>query len=261
MKWHRIYGLVLRYWYYLIRSFDRLSDMFYWPTIDLILFGLTGDFVQKNSVGLPNVIFTLLSGVILWIIVWRGQYEITVNFLEELWNRNLINIFVSPVQFREWVVSVLIVGIIKMSMSAVFSAILGYLFYKINILNYGLYLAPFTLSLLFTGWAVGLFIAGIIIRYGTKLQTLAWASVAVLSPFSAVYYPLATLPQWAQGIAKFVPPSYIFENARTYIQSGQVNLWEIALSFILNIVYCILGLMFLYSSFKSAKQRGLIKVY
>ena len=39
------------------------------------------------------VVMIIISGILLWIIVWRGQYEITVNLLEDLWDKNLINIF------------------------------------------------------------------------------------------------------------------------------------------------------------------------
>lgn len=261
MKAYRIYGMVLRYWYYLKHSWDRLSDMFYWPTVDLLLWGLTSRFVQANSPDTPNVILIIISGILFWIIVWRGQYEITVNFLEELWNKNLVNLFVSPLKLREWVVAVFIVGIIKMSISLGFASVLAYLLYKTNILNYGLYLIPFAASLILTGWVVGLFITGVIIRYGTRVQTLAWTAVMMISPFSAVYYPLSVLPLWAQKIAKVIPSSYIFENGRNLITHGSVNIEDLVISFLLNVFYLFLALMFIKSSFDKSRQKGLISVY
>jgi len=261
MKLHRIYAMVLRYWYYLKHSWDRLSDMFYWPTVDLLLWGLTSRFVQANTPNVPQVILIIVSGILFWIIVWRGQYEITVNFLEELWNKNLVNIFVSPLKLREWVASVFIIGIIKMSLSLGFASVLAYFMYKTNILSYGFYLVPFAASLILMGWAVGLFITGIIVRFGTRVQTLAWTAVMMVAPFSAVYYPLSVLPDWAQAVARFVPASYIFENGRQLIAKGTVNVGEIYLSFGLNFMYLILALYFVKRSFDKAREKGLISIY
>src|SRR3989339_121395 len=261
MKIHRIYAMVIRYWYYLKHSLDRMSDMFYWPTVDLLLWGLTSRFVQSQSTDVPNIILVIISGILFWIIVWRGQYEITVNFLEELWNKNLVNLFVSPLKIREWVVSVFIIGIIKMVLSLSFASALAFFLYKTNIFSYGFYLIPFAASLILTGWAVGLLIAGIIMRYGTRLQTLAWTAIMMISPFSAVYYPISILPEWAQTVAKLVPSSYIFENGRSLIFKQTVNHEELLMSFLLNFIYLSLALIFFKQSFEKAKQQGLISIY
>lgn len=261
MKIHRIYAMILRYWYYLKHSWDRLSDMFYWPSVDLLLWGLTSRFMQQQTPDLPNVILIIISGILFWIIIWRGQYEITVNFLDELWNKNLVNLYVSPLKIREWIISVFIIGIIKMSLSLGFASVLAWILYKTNFLNFGWYLLPFATSLILTGWAIGLFIAGIIVRYGTRVQTLAWTAVMLISPFSAVYYPLSVLPNWAQFIAKAVPSSYIFENGRNLIYNQAVKWEQIQFSFLLNFVYLSLALIFYKLSFEKAKEKGLISVF
>lgn len=261
MKLHRIFAMVLRYWYYFKHSLDRMSDVFYWPTVDLLLWGLTSKFIQAQSTSLPDILLIIMSGILFWIVIWRGQYEITVNFLEELWNRNLVNIFVTPLKLSEWVISVFVVGIIKLLISLGFAGILAYLMYKTNILTYGYYLIPFITSLILTGWAVGLFITGILLRFGTRVQTLAWTAIMLLSPFSAVYYPVTTLPLWAQKVAHFVPSSYIFENARALITNRSINQTEILISFGLNLVYIMLALIFLGHSFNRAKDKGLISLF
>lgn len=259
MKLRRIYAVFLRYWFYLIHSYDRLSDMFYWPLVDLILFGVTSKFYQAGT-NSTNIIFIVISGVLFWLVVWRAQYEITVNFLSELWDRNLVNLFVSPLKVSEWIVSVFFIGFIKMVISLTFASTLAFVLYKIQFLNYGWYLFPFIFSLILTGWAIGSLITGIIVRYGTKIQTIAWTAVMLISPFSAIYYPLKVLPEWAQAVAKFIPSSYIFENARNLIINGRVNWTEILISFFLNIIYLIISVFFLIKSFKKARNRGFIKL-
>lgn len=256
MKLHRTYGIILRYIFLMRRSFDIASDTFYWPTIDLLLWGLTGMYFAKLAPG-ANVIYTIVSGILFWIIMWRGQYEITVGFLYELWDRNLINIFVSPIKFGEWVLGLLAMGVMKACISFAFASLVGFLLYKVGVLSYGFYLIPFILLLLMNGWWVGFFVCGILMRFGTKIQTFAWTTVAILSPFSGIYYPISVLPKWAQVVAHVIPSSYVFEGARELVQTGKVDMSKILVSFGLNILYLTLGVLFLRWSFRKIFDRGL----
>lgn len=260
MKAHRIFGIILRYLYLFRHSFDRLSDAFYWPTIDLLLWGITSVYFRTQFAGGPSITVMIISGILFWIIVWRGQYEISVNLLEDLWNKNLINIFAAPVSFYEWISSFLILGIIKAVLSFTYGAIIAFILYKVHIFTYGFSLLPIMLLLIMTGWWSGFIGAGIILRYGTKIQTVAWSLVTILSPFSAIYYPLTILPLWAQKVALFVPTSYVFEAARKVINQGYFDTQMFLIAFFLNIFYIVLSIMFLRRSFDKALQRGLVKV-
>lgn len=130
MKLHRIYGNLLRFIYLFKRSFDRLTDAFYWPTIDLLLWGLTSSYFKTFAPDAPQFVLIIVSGIVFWIIVWRGQYEISVNLLEELWNKNLINIFASPLKFSEWISSMLIIGILKAILTFSFGLLVAFILYQ-----------------------------------------------------------------------------------------------------------------------------------
>lgn len=261
MKLHRIFAVVLRYLFLFSHSFDRLSDTFYWPTIDLSVWGLTGAFLQKTQIhNSTSVVVIIASGIVFWYILWRAQFEVTVNLLQDLWDRNLINVFVSPLKFSEWILSFLLLGIIKAFISLLFTALVAYILYRVHIFSYGFYLIPFFGLLVITGWAVGLFVTGLILRFGTRIQTLAWAVVAVISPFSAVYYPVASLPIWAQHVAYYIPSSYVFESMRQVIAGHGVNMQNFYMSLLLNFIYFILALLFVRASFKKLLQTGLINI-
>ncbi|NMB84250.1 ABC transporter permease [Candidatus Roizmanbacteria bacterium] len=261
MSIRRIFGMVLRYFLYFKHSFDRMSDVFYWPTIDLLLWGLTSSYFRSFISDKNHIIMMIVSGILLWIIVWRGQYEITVNLLEELWSKNLINLFVSPLKFSEWLVSVVIVGILKAVISFSFAGLVAFMLYKVKIFSLGFYLLPLSGLLIITGWWVGFLVGGLILRYGTKIQTFAWAAVMLISPFSAIYYPLSTLPAWAQKVAVFVPTSYVFEGARQVIDHGSLDWNKLLVCLAINLVYLTLALRFINSSFSKILKKGLVKVY
>lgn len=259
MSLRRILGLLLRYAYHFRASWDRISDSFYWPVLDILVWGITSSYIVKIAPNAPQIILIIMSGLLLWLVLWRAQYEISINLLEEFWNRNLVNLFVSPLKFSEWVLTTMMLGFIKAAMSLPFAAFVAYILYKFNIFHYGLYFIPFIFSLLMTGWAVGFFVSGIILRYGTRIQTLAWTTLAVISPFSAIYYPISILPEWAQKISFIVPPAYIFEGARDVLFKGTMDFNKLFMSFILNIFYISLALIFLKKSFNKILDKGLVK--
>ncbi len=261
MKWHRIYAIILRYIFLLRRSYDRMSDMFYWPLIDLFIWGLTSVYIRKFSPNTPGIILAILSGLILWYIVWRGQYELTVGLLEDLWNKNFVNIFVAPLRFSEWIISLILLGVGKAIISMSFTAVIAYILYKTSIFNLGFSLIPFVFLLLMTGWWIGFLVGGLILRLGTRVQTFAWTMAYVISPFSAVYYPVSTLPTWAQYIAATLPTSYIFEGMREVLYKGHLDWNKIAISFILNIFYLFITMIFLKNSFNKVLDRGLVNLY
>lgn len=260
MNWKVVTAIVFRHLYNFKHSLDRYVDAFYWPAMDIFLWGFTSVFITNQAGALPQIAIVLLSGLILWQIVWRAQYEITVNLLEEMWNTNLVNLFASPLRVREWITGVFLVGIIKMSFSIPFAVFLAFIFYKTNVLTLGIFLVPFMVNLIITGWAVGLIVAGLIVRYGTKIQTFAWSGIYLIVPFSGIYYPISTLPVWAQSFARFLPTSYIFEGMRGIIFANIVPWDKMIISFLLNVTLLIVGVMFFVFMFEKSKQKGLARL-
>ena len=259
MNSQRISAVLIRHFYNLKRSWEKLSDSFYWPAMDLILWGLTSQYFQQAG-QISNVVLILLSALVFWQVIWRSQYEITVSLLEELWSRNLVNLFASPLKLNEWIAAVLLLGLIKMVMTISFTFILTWILYSINLLNFGFLLLPFFGLLLFSGWWVGLLVAGIILRFGIRVQTLAWAGVYLLAPFSALYYPVASLPLWAQKIAIFIPTSYLFEGMREVLTKGYVSWYYLLWSLLLNLFYLFWAVKFFKASFAKACDQGLAKL-
>ncbi len=256
----RVYALILRYGYLLRRNPDRLSDTFYWPTIDLLVWGLTGLYLAKLA-GEFFVIQVIVSGIVFYYLIFRVQGEISVNLLEEFWSHNLVNIFVSPLKFWEWIAAVVLNGVIKGLLGFIFAGLVSMFLYQVGVFSYGFYLLPFCLLLMLTGWFMGFFVSGLILRYGTTIQFLAWTLPNALVPFSAIYYPLSTLPDWAEKVSLLVPTSYVFEGLREVINSGHFDPAKFWISLTLNLAYLALALIYIRSSFKKALEKGLINIY
>ncbi|OGG02644.1 hypothetical protein A2W14_01180, partial [Candidatus Gottesmanbacteria bacterium RBG_16_37_8] len=176
-------------------------------------------------------------------------------------NRNLINLFTTPISLIEFIIATLILGLIKLLMVILFMGLIAFFLYRFNIFFYGWYLLPAIVNLTLVGWWVGFIIDGLIFRYGYKIQAFAWAFIFVLYPFSAVLYPVEILPPWARHISAVLPTSYIFENMRAILFSGKFNALDIYIALTLNLIYLILSTIFLKLMFKNALQNGrLIKL-
>lgn len=260
MNFDRINAVIWRHLYNFRHSLDRLMDTFYWPAMDILLWGITSSYIQNSGTQLPLVLTTILSGLVLWMAVYRSQYEITVNLLEELWSTNLVNIFATPLTVMEWMVAIAALSTIKLVITLSFSAMLIWWLYQVKFLIFGWLILPFIAILTIFGWALGFLVAGLILRYGMRIQALSWTAVYVLSPFSAVFYPLSTLPTRAQTVAAWLPTSYIFEGMRGVIFGGSFNNLDLIKSVVLTIIYLILSVIFFLVMFKESKKPGLARL-
>lgn len=260
MKWHRIQAIILRHVYSYQRNLDRLTDSFYWPLMDVVVWGLTSSWIQKSQTGVPHVVMMLLTALVFWQIVWRGNYEISVNLLDEFWNQNLVNLFSTPLTLGEWIVAALILSIIKMFITITVCVLAVYFFYATNIFTLGWYMIPFVVCLLMSGWIMGFLGSSIIVYWGQKVQTIAWTMGFLFAPFSAVYYPLSQLPSGIQKISLWLPTTYVFEGMRTVVSTGQLDTMMLLKSFTLNVIYLFGAVMLFRYMFEKSRKKGLARL-
>lgn len=260
IAFNRIWAIILRNLYLYKRSLDRLTDSFFWPVIDLVVLGLTASYFSNNGSNIQSIV-PVIAGIILWMFVYRNQFEFASGLLEDVYNKNLVNIFVSPIRFTEWVLALFVHAIIKTSVTVIFGIGVAFLLYRINIIPFIPSLLPYIILLIMSGLWFGFIVTGIILRLGTRVQAFAWGLIWITAPFSAIYYPLSILPSWAQQIAHFLPASYAFEGMRSILQTGIATTDGLLIGFLLNALYLILGAWFLRRSFKKVLNDGLVKVF
>ena len=256
MKWHRINALLIRHLYLYKRSFPRIMDIIYWPVMELLVWGFLSLYIDKLGIGGFNAVTVLLGAVIFWDFLNQSQKSVSISFLEEIWEKNLLNIFVTPLRISEFFVSTLLVGLVRLILVGIILATLSFLMYRFNLFELGFALIPFVLNLFLFGWALGLFANAIILRFGTSAQILAWGFLILVQPFSAVFYPVSALPSFIQGIAYLIPSTYVFEGMREVFATGTISsahLWGAALA---NLIYLILMTTFFFRMFAYVKREG-----
>jgi len=254
----RVYAMVLRYLYLLRGSWPRILELIYWPTIQMVIWGFTSQFMATNSSWVGQAFGVLLGAVLLWDVFFRGQLGVSISLLEELWSRNLGHLFVSPLRPLEWVVSLLVMSFIRVMIAMLPAALLAIPMFGYSVFTLGLPLAAFVANLLVSSWAVGMAIGGMLLLNGLGAEGLAWLAVFILSPVSAVYYPVSVLPGWLQVVAFALPTSHVFEGMR-HVMFDHVFSWsEMVWATGLNVFYMALGAGFFLWAFRRARIRGSI---
>ena len=94
--------------------------------------------------------------------------------------------------------------------------------FHLQFFSQGLPLAAFVLLLFVFGITLGILATAMVLRFGPASEWLMWPLAALLSPFAAVFYPVAMLPAWMQWIAHALPPSYVFEGMRSLLAGRRV---------------------------------------
>jgi ABC-2 type transport system permease protein len=259
MSWQRIWAVFLRYFYFFAKM-DHLADLFFWPTLDIFLWGMTSVWIQKTETSMPAIALAILTGLVFWQIIWRSNYEVSVNLLQEFWNRNMVNLFSTPLKLREWISSLMLVGLFKIFITIFFGGFVVWLLYALDIFAMGWALLPFCASLLLSGWFIGFLSAAIMVYFGQRVQMLAWMTAYVFAPFSAVFYPFSTLPQWAQIIGKCLPMTYIFEGMRNVLYHGIFSWSDFGISIGLNIIYLVVTMSLFSWMFEKSRAKGLARL-
>jgi len=254
----RIKGIIIQNLFHLRRSMEELVDAFFWPTLDLIIWGFMTAYFANLRGAIGGVVAFLMGGLILWNIVWRAQQDISISFLRNVWNRNLINLFSSPLSVSEFLTATIILGVIKILATLSLVTIMAFFLYSFNLFSLGFYFLPFFISLIAFAWATGIFITGLIIRYGMRIQSLAWSLIFLFHPLSAVYYPLSVVSEVLQKIAWFIPTSHIFEGMRQVLKTGSLSNEHLIWAFSLNIIYFIFAVWFFAFMYKKAQEKGSI---
>jgi ABC-2 type transport system permease protein len=261
MHFSRTYAIVLRQFYLLRGSVARIVPLFAWVAVDVLLWGFITKYL--NTVTTPgfNFVSVLLGAVLLWDFFARVMQGVTTAFLEDVWSRNFLNFFASPLSITEYLSGLIVTSIITSAIGLVVMLVLAIVAFGLSFVAYGIAIFPFLLVLFMFGVAFGIFATALVLRLGPASEWFVWPIPAILSPFAGVFYPVATLPGWMQVISRFLPPSYVFEGMRSIVSGGEFSGVALILGGCLAAVYIVLACWFFTHVHRYAVRTGLIARY
>jgi len=252
----RVGAMVLRYWYLLRSSWARLVELVYWPAVQMLMWGFLQMYLNEQASTFARAGGVFIGALLLWDILFRGQLGFSVSFLEEMWARNLGNLMISPLRASEFVAALMIMSIVRLAIGIVPVTLMAIAFFGFNLWAMGLALAAFFVNLMLTGWAVGIFVSGLVLRNGLGAETFAWSIMFLLLPLACVYYPVAVLPPWLQSVAWALPPTYVFEGMRALLIDHAFRADLMAQAVALNILLFSLAVLGYLALLASARRNG-----
>lgn len=254
----RIYAMVLRYTYLVRRSWPRILELVYWPTVQLILWGFITQFFITSSTWLAQASGVLIAAVMLWDVMFRGHLGVSLAFFEEMYSRNLGHLFASPLRAGELVGSLLVISLIRTLIGVGGAAMLAIPLFGFSIFGLGLPLLAFFTNLLVMGWSIGLVVSALVLRYGLGAESLAWVAIFAIAPVSGIYYPISVLPDWLQPLAWLLPSSHVFEGMRAVMFDQSVRMDHMLQAAGLNSVFLGVGTAVFLKAFEGARRKGLL---
>lgn len=257
----RIRAMFLRQFYIVKRSPPRWITYGFWPTLGMLIWGFFNKFLYAQTALTQFSLAALLGASLINNFFERTNVNIMFSFLEDVWSSNIGNILISPIRPVEMIIGYILNGLVGMAVGMSCATAVAFLVFGYNLFDFGIYLVPFGLTLIVSGWVIGLLLISIILRFGPSGESFGWMIALSLSPFVAVFYPVASLPPALQYFSWMLPPTYVFEGLRHLVQTHHFDWVFFQKSLALNLVYlCISIAVFLHQLHKARQRGGLLSM-
>jgi len=252
----RVRALCRRHGYLLLKSWPRLVSIAYYPTVTMVLWAFLTLYLAPTNSFLKSAPGFFIGAVLLWDVLFRGQLGVSLTFIEEIYSRNLGNLFVSPLRLHEFVAGQLAMSVMRTLIGVGSACLFAWLLFHYSIFSMGMPLVAFFFCLLMFGWAIGLAVSAMLLRYGLGAEELAWAAIFLVAPVSGVYYPVAVLPQALQAIAWALPPAYVFEGMRGVLLRSEFDWGLLRDALLLDGMYLAFAALLFAAAVRGARRRG-----
>jgi ABC-2 type transport system permease protein len=261
VKLQPVAGIALRQFYLMRGSPTRLLPMFAWVAVDIVLWGFITRYLNSVSGSGINFVPQLLGAVLLWDFFTRIMQGVTTAFLEDIWSRNFLNLFATPLLISEYVSGLVVTSVVTSALGLAVMLVLATAVFGLPFFQLGVLLVPLLLVLFLFGIALGILASALVLRLGPASEWLVWPLPALLSPFAGVFYPLATLPQWMRAIGHLLPPSYVFEGLRAAVAGQGLQAAPLAWGAALALLYLGAAALVFAGVFRHVVRSGLLARY
>jgi ABC-2 type transport system permease protein len=261
MSRSRIGAVVLRILYLYRGSPQRIFPIFVWVVVDIVLWGFLTRYLNSVSRSDFNFVPALLGAVLLWDFLTRVMQGVTMTLFEDVWSRNFLNFFATPLRTSEYLMGMVIAAVTTGLLSLLVMLVFARVAFGLSFLTYGVALAPFLMVLFLTGISLGIAASAIVLRLGPASEWLIWPIPMLISPFAGVFYPVTVLPAWMQAVAMILPPAYVFEGMRSVVAGNPAPWDRLALGGGLALLYLVLACLFFFAVYRSVIRTGLIARY
>ena len=256
MRAARVLAVVRRHGYEARRNVDRVTDAFYWPIVDVLMWGFFSLSLAVFTHRPLTLGHTLIGAAIVWGVFRATQRDIASGFLTELWARNLANLLTTPLGLGEYLAGLLTITCAKAVAGTALAAFVAWAFYGLDFAARLAGLLPYILAVFLFAVAIGIMVAALVCRFGGRVQSLAWNLTGLLMPVSCVFYPAGVLPPALRAVALALPTTHAFDGVRAILAGSAAPAQALPVALWLDLGYGAAGLALFATAFRSARAAG-----
>jgi ABC-2 type transport system permease protein len=261
LRFGPVAAVVMRYVFLLRGSPVRILPLFTWALLDVILWGFITRYLDQIANAGFSFVPALLGAVLLWDFLTRVMHGVSLTFFEDVWSRNFLNLFASPMRVGEYIAGLILTGLGSSLIGLLVMLVMAWAVFGLSLAIYGAAAVPFVLVLILFGMALGLMAAALVLRLGPAAEWFVWPIPGMLSPFAGVFYPVSVLPEWMQWVSRLLPPAYVFEGLRAIAAGKGVSWATLGAAGVLALGYVVLGAWIFSRVHRHAVRTGLIARY
>jgi ABC-2 type transport system permease protein len=193
------------------RNVFFVFELTFWPGVAMLSHGLLTRFLHLDA----RMTAFILVGTVALSAVQVCQLDVAYAVLFDIWSKSMKHQFLTPIGIRHMAVGSWLVGVARGVVVFALMALIGSWAFGFDFIGGGPGpLALFLLGCFLTSLVIGVLVCSLVVLFGTRAETSAWAAVNFVVMLSGIYYPVSVLPDWVQLISAAVPLTYFLDAFR-----------------------------------------------
>ena len=254
-EWVRIWAFAYRNIIMARRNVFFVFELTFWPGVAMLSHGLLTRFLDLT----PQMTAFILVGTVALSAIQVCQLDVAYAVLFDIWSKSMKHQFLTPVSIRHLALGSWLVGMGRGVCVFALMAVIGSYAFGFDFMGAGpASVAVFLFGCFLTALAVGLAVCTLVLLFGTRAETSAWATVNFLVMLAGIYYPISILPGWVQWVSAIVPIAYFLDAFRAGYGFEPHFSHPIAIGLALSVLYVLLALGAFSAAVTRARRTGLL---
>ena len=254
-EWVRLTAFAYRNLIMARRNVFFLFELTFWPGVAMISHGLLTRFLDLT----PPMTAFILVGTIALSAVQVCQLDVAYAVLFDIWSKSMKHQFLTPVRIHHLALGSWLAGVGTGVIFWGLMALIGSGAFGFDFVGAGApRVAMFLLGCFMTALVIGLLVCALVLLFGTRAETSAWAAVNFFVMLSGIYYPVSVLPGWAQTLSAGIPLTYFLDGIRAGYGFPSAYAHPFAIGFFLSLLYVVLAHWALAAAVTRSRRTGLL---
>ena len=254
-EWTRTWAFAHRNLIMARRNVFFVFELTFWPGVAILSHGLLTRYLHLTR----EMTSFILVGTVALSTVQVCQLDVAYAVLFDIWAKSMKHQFLSPVRMYHLALGSWLVGIGRGLTVFALMAWIGTWAFGFDFVGGGaVSLGLFLLGCFLTALTVGLAVCALVLLFGARAETSAWATVNFILMLAGIYYPVSVLPGWVALISAALPLTYFLDAVRMGygFPSRFAHPW--LTGFALAVFYVILAHWGMALAVKRARRTGLL---